>query len=730
MTIVASDGIAQTTARDYCNRGVARQKKGDLDGALADFDRAIKLNPQDETAYNDRALAKMAKGDLDGALADYDRALQISPRDFKIRANRGVVRQRNGDLDGALADYDIAIKLYRNYEFAYSNRATAKMAKNDLAGALADCNHAIELNPKDAAAYNNRALIETAKGDLDAATADFNRAIKLDRKYARNRPPAANKRKVESTGTPGENHPIEPNTKNPDTGKNRDLTVKRKADLNSAQPEPDDSPPIEIEPKNIAAVYDRDVAKRKNDERNEATVDHKPAAELPPKTADVRNDGTVQKETGSSPGPAESGPAVELPSQNVETPSGLASGKPATGGGLAEASSAGTPNNPTLFSGVNVSKQTHDLSGTSVNQYPLAKRTVPTIPNEVDLANQSPADLSIVPDAHSRAAQPNSVKPPNDTSVATQNPSGGSASYHDASKPEPRSASGYERRAQLKRAMGDLDGALADYTRAIQLNPKYAAAYNGRGNVKRAKHDVDGALADYSRAIELNGGNAIAYYNRGVIKQTKGDLDGALADFNPAIQLDPKNASAYHSRGVARAMKGDLDGALADYNRAIELDPKDAVTYDNRADLFFSARNWNAALEDYNRFLELSKEGQEYPRLYVWLIRARTGQTDAANKALVDYLQQRANTADWFSKVASYALGRISDADLLAAAKSSDKNKENDQLCEAWFYIGMKKLIGGDKGSAQDCFNKALATHQKDYTEYQFARAELKALRN
>lgn len=129
-------------------------------------------------------------------------------------------------------------------------------------------------------------------------------------------------------------------------------------------------------------------------------------------------------------------------------------------------------------------------------------------------------------------------------------------------------------------------------------------------------------------------------------------------------------------------------------------------------------------------FFELSREGQEYPRFYVWLILARTGQTDAANKELVDYLQQRGNTADWFSTAASYLLGRISDADLLAAAKSSDKKSENGQLCEAWFYTGMKKLIGGDKSGAQDCFNKSLATDQKEYTEYHFARAELKALLN
>lgn len=727
ISILASDGIAQTTARDYCNRGVARQKKGDLDGALADFSQAIELNPQDSTAYNNRGLAQMAKGDLDSALADYDRALQISPRNFQIRTSRGIARQRNGDLDGAIADYDIAIKLWKTYVPAYRNRANVKMAKKDFDGALADYNFLLAINPKDASAYYNRSLIATAKGDPDAARANFNRAIKLDPKYARNSPPPVNKGNVESAGTPDEHGPIEASVKDLDTEKNRDPAAQKIDVLNGAEPEPPYARPIEIEPKNIGAVYDGAVAKRKNDDNNGAAADHKPAIELPPKTADVRDDGNVGKNTGLSIASGESSPTVELPSKNIETSTRLELGI----GGVAQVKSASAPNNLTLSGDMNLSKQSHDLSSVSVDQQPPAKPTVPNIPNEAALAKQSKTDLNIVPADQSRAAEPNNPKPPEDASVSTQkdNLSRNSTDYPRASEREPTTAIGYNDRAYFRKAIGDLDGALADYNRVIELHPN-AAAYTGRGNVKREKRDLDGALADYNRAIELNGDNPTAYYNRAVTKQAKGDLDGALADFDPAIQLDPKNAAAYHSRGAARVMRGDLDGALADYNRSIELNSKDTANYYSRAGLFFSVRNWGAALADYNRVFELSKEGQEYPRLYVWLIGARSGQTDAANKELVDYLQQRGNTADWFSTVASYLLGRISDADLLAGAKSSVKKSEDGQLCEAWFYIGMKKLIGGDKNGAQDCFNKSLATDQKDYTEYRFARAELKALRN
>ena len=40
----------------------------------------------------------------------------------------------------------------------------------------------------------------------------------------------------------------------------------------------------------------------------------------------------------------------------------------------------------------------------------------------------------------------------------------------------------------------------------------------------------------------------------------------------------------------------------------------------------------------------------------------------------------------------------------------------------------MKRLLSGDKKTAAAYFHKCLATEQKDFTEYQLAQSELKAL--
>jgi len=106
--------------------------------------------------------------------------------------------------------------------------------------------------------------------------------------------------------------------------------------------------------------------------------------------------------------------------------------------------------------------------------------------------------------------------------------------------------------------------ATAYYSTAIQLDPKLALAYNNRGVVKRAQGDLAGAIADYDQAIQLDPKDMLAYYNRGIVKRAQGDLRGAIADYDQAIQLDPKDAAAYTNRGVVKQAEGDLRGAIAD----------------------------------------------------------------------------------------------------------------------------------------------------------------------
>jgi lipoprotein NlpI len=84
---------------------------------------------------------------------------------------------------------------------------------------------------------------------------------------------------------------------------------------------------------------------------------------------------------------------------------------------------------------------------------------------------------------------------------------------------------------------------------------------------------------------------------------------------------------------------------------------------------------------------------------------------------------------DWISKICEFLLDKISEADLFAAADSTDPKKERTQHCEAWYFSGMKYLLAGDKKTAANYFTKCSATQDPNSDAYTLAESELKAVR-
>jgi len=75
---------------DLVNRGIEKGKQGDLDGAIADFNRAAELNPKDDAPYYNRAQAKRLKNDTAGAIADYTKAIELGSTNPAAEEGEGV----------------------------------------------------------------------------------------------------------------------------------------------------------------------------------------------------------------------------------------------------------------------------------------------------------------------------------------------------------------------------------------------------------------------------------------------------------------------------------------------------------------------------------------------------------------------------------------------------------------------------------------------------------------
>ena len=78
--LAATVQIAASQTVDELNkRGNAKDDKGDFDGAIADYNRVIELDPKFAVAYNNRGNAELEKGNLDAATADFDHAIELDP---------------------------------------------------------------------------------------------------------------------------------------------------------------------------------------------------------------------------------------------------------------------------------------------------------------------------------------------------------------------------------------------------------------------------------------------------------------------------------------------------------------------------------------------------------------------------------------------------------------------------------------------------------------------------
>lgn len=190
-------------------------KKRDYEGALAAFNKALELDPDNAVILNSRGLAYFNKGDEERALADYDLALQKRPNYPAPFNNRGLIFLRRGELQRAYDEFNIALSLnsannrYTNllnlgrvqtlrkqYESALTYFAEARPLNPEgwqipgyrcitytemgrLDEALADCNEVIAKYPKFAGPLVRRGNLYRVRGDLDAALRDFNDALKL-----------------------------------------------------------------------------------------------------------------------------------------------------------------------------------------------------------------------------------------------------------------------------------------------------------------------------------------------------------------------------------------------------------------------------------------------------------------------------------------------------------------------------------------------------------------------
>jgi tetratricopeptide (TPR) repeat protein len=180
-------------AKAYYERSMKKRddpRLWDYEGALADLNQAIYLDPKMAAAYEARGKLKARLNGVQDALADLNQAIYLNPKMPSIYRTRAVVKAAVSAQD-ALADLNQAISLNARYptsdrEFdpamAYYSRGSLKVRLGDAKGAVADYDKYISLNPESAYAYKLLAALKADKlKDFQGALADYKKALSLSK---------------------------------------------------------------------------------------------------------------------------------------------------------------------------------------------------------------------------------------------------------------------------------------------------------------------------------------------------------------------------------------------------------------------------------------------------------------------------------------------------------------------------------------------------------------------
>ncbi len=200
-----------------------------------------------------------------------------------------------------------------------------------------------------------------------------------------------------------------------------------------------------------------------------------------------------------------------------------------------------------------------------------------------------------------------------------------------------------------------------------------------------------------------------------------GQRNESARDLRDALVADPDNVTAQTAAARNAVLAGRATESREMATKVLQADDSNQDVRFSRAMAAVQLRDFAAARADIERILQdPAQVRQGYPIVWLSLLPPVTGGFE-----LRSITPEQLNTA-WPRPLVDWAMGKLSDDDLISAAKSGKSSAE--QLCEAYFYLGEKALGAGDKRRAISLYRKSVDQHVIEFIEHATAEQRLKDL--
>ncbi len=159
---------------------------------------------------------------------------------------------------------------------------------------------------------------------------------------------------------------------------------------------------------------------------------------------------------------------------------------------------------------------------------------------------------------------------------------------------------------------------------AVALRPRSFSAHEGLGNVRRDLGDLEGAFAAYAESLRLKPGRAHTINNVGIAHMRQGNTAQAIAAFREILAIEPGSADAHMHLGTALLRTADKLGALAELREAVRLRPDFWMARYNLGDGLEKTGDPRGAVEALREAIRLRpQEPDSHSRLGLAMLRLR-----------------------------------------------------------------------------------------------------------
>ncbi|HKG23480.1 MAG TPA: tetratricopeptide repeat protein, partial [Blastocatellia bacterium] len=148
--------------------------------ALRELDRALNINPENPSAWNNRGVTLGKLNRYEGALESYDCALNINPENPSVWYNRGIALRKLNRYEEALESYDRALNINPENPSAWNNRGFVLDDLNRYEEALESYDRALSIDPEDHSAWYNRGVTLGNISRYEEALESYDRALSID----------------------------------------------------------------------------------------------------------------------------------------------------------------------------------------------------------------------------------------------------------------------------------------------------------------------------------------------------------------------------------------------------------------------------------------------------------------------------------------------------------------------------------------------------------------------